>query len=347
MSAGKSSQCLLCVFRLSQRLPGPRLRRRIHSTPVYRADSERPVKDDEEIVSQVEIGKQGRKSQKIQPAEWKKQYDPRQMEAIEAAQELIGDRFEKGKNVPRTDPWSVNYYDSYENIDPSADLPVRAPWKNLDDDIQYRTTEDALKEVLEFERDNSEVNEKGGEPYSIKLMKKFDSMRATTGKEEAELKPRSALMPTLMRPKKIPIKKADKKDVLATGEKGKGSYAFKEVAPELIRLMQMTGLDFKTISDLRVKTVATDRVANQTRLGKIYKMKFISVAGNGNGLLGIGEGKSEEPNDARLQSQYRAIRNMQPIKRYEKRTIYGTVNAKVSATELELYARPPGMSFNL
>jgi small subunit ribosomal protein S5 len=38
---------------------------------------------------------------------------------------------------------------------------------------------------------------------------------------------------------------------------------------------------------------------------------------------------------------------MQPILRYEKRTIFGEVNGKVSATELELYARPPGMSKRL
>jgi ribosomal protein S5 len=34
---------------------------------------------------------------------------------------------------------------------------------------------------------------------------------------------------------------------------------------------------------------------------------------------------------------------MRPIKRYEQRTIFGTVSGKVGATELELYARPPGM----
>jgi small subunit ribosomal protein S5 len=84
-------------------------------------------------------------------------------------------------------------------------------------------------------------------------------------------------------------------------------------------------------------------VVNQTRLGKVRKTYVLSIAGNGKGLLGIGEGKSEEPTEARTQSQYRAIRNMQPIPRYEQRTIYGDVKGKVGAVELQLMTRPPGM----
>ena len=110
----------------------------------------------------------------------------------------------------------------------------------------------------------------------------------------------------------------------------------------MLRLMQMTGLNTGQISSLRVKSIVDHRVANQTRLGKIYKMYYLSVAGNGNGLVGIGEGKSADSAEARTQSQYRAIRNMRPIMRYEGRTIFGDVKGKMSATELELYSRPPG-----
>ncbi|KMU82160.1 hypothetical protein CIHG_10520 [Coccidioides immitis H538.4] len=96
------------------------------------------------------------------------------------------------------------------------------------------------------------------------------------------------------------------------------------------------------IKGLRVKALVTHSVVNQTRLGKIRKTYVLSVAGNGKGLLGIGEGKSEEPTEARVQSQYRAIRNMQPILRYEDRTIFGDVKGKVGAVELQLMHRPPG-----
>ncbi|KAL8742979.1 MAG: hypothetical protein Q9184_008169 [Pyrenodesmia sp. 2 TL-2023] len=71
-------------------------------------------------------------------------------------------------------------------------------------------------------------------------------------------------------------------------------------------------------------------------------MYFLAVAGNGRGLVGIGEGKSAEPEEARTQAKNAAIRNMQPIPRYEGRTIYGDVKGKVAATEVELMTRPPG-----
>ena len=61
-------------------------------------------------------------------------------------------------------------------------------------------------------------------------------------------------------------------------------------------------------------------------------------------MLGIGEGKSVEPEDARRMAIYKAIRNMKPIPRYEQRTIYGEVKAKVGGTNVVISSRPPGMS---
>lgn len=321
----------------------PQTRRSLFSTPIRRADDSKS--DEQSPRKDIVIDEQGVKSQKVTEQEWKKQYEPRQVEAIKAAQELIGDKFEKGNNVVRTDPWSVDYYDDFENINPVADLPVRAPWKNLDDDAKLRDTEDAISEFLDFEQSLPKQREPGKEPNAIRIMKKFDEMRLLTGRAENELDAPSAMMPTAPGPKIIPKLSTDAEktgDKSGEREDAAKSRSKEQFTPELVRLMQMTGLSAQALAKLRVKTIVTDRVSNQTRLGKVHKMKFISVAGNGDGLLGIGEGKSDEPANARLQSQYRAIRNMQPVRRYEKRTIYGTVNAKVSATELELYARPPG-----
>ena len=103
--------------------------------------------------------------------------------------------------------------------------------------------------------------------------------------------------------------------------------------------MQMTGFSQEEIRGLRVKTVLMRIVTNQTRLGKIRSMYYLTIAGNRNGLLGIGEGKASEAPEARLQSHHRAIRSMKPILRYENRTIFGDVKGKVGATELELYAK--------
>ncbi|KAL9110189.1 MAG: hypothetical protein Q9227_005250 [Pyrenula ochraceoflavens] len=165
-------------------------------------------------------------------------------------------------------------------------------------------------------------------------------LRITEGKEEAELEPRSALAPEIFaRGEKnlegVSTKK--KKD-----SKTSGGRQEEEPSPALLRLMQMTGYDQRQISLLRVKTLVNHTVTNQTRMGKVGKFYQLAIAGNGNGLIGIGEGKSEEVLEAGIQAQYRAIRNMRPILRYENRTIFGDVKGKVGAVELELYNRPPG-----
>ena len=59
-------------------------------------------------------------------------------------------------------------------------------------------------------------------------------------------------------------------------------------------------------------------------------------------MLGIGEGKAAEFEDGMRQALMNAIRNMQPIARYEERTIYGEVEGKFGATVVKLSSRPPG-----
>jgi small subunit ribosomal protein S5 len=99
----------------------------------------------------------------------------------------------------------------------------------------------------------------------------------------------------------------------------------------------------KEISRLRVKNLVNHRVVNQTRMGKIQSLYFLTIAGNENGMLGIGEGKAAEDEDGRRQAMMNAIRNMRPVPRYEERTIYGDVQAKVGASVVQLSARSPGM----
>jgi small subunit ribosomal protein S5 len=111
----------------------------------------------------------------------------------------------------------------------------------------------------------------------------------------------------------------------------------------LLRLSLQTGYSQEELKKFRVKRLVQHRVVNQTRMGKIQSIYCLSIAGNGNGLLGIGEGKSAEPEDSRRQAMLNALRNMKPIHRYEARTIYGEVHGKVGATEVQLMARPPGM----
>lgn len=115
-----------------------------------------------------------------------------------------------------------------------------------------------------------------------------------------------------------------------------------EEDPHMLRLSQQTGLTKEQIRKIRVKNLVTHRVVNQTRMGKIQSLYFLTIAGNQEGMLGIGEGKAAEDEDGRRQAMMNAIRNMKPIARYEERTIYGEVEAKVGASVVKLSARPPG-----
>lgn len=112
--------------------------------------------------------------------------------------------------------------------------------------------------------------------------------------------------------------------------------------PHMLRLSQQIGLGKDAIRKIRVKNLVCHRVVNQTRMGKIQSLYFLTIAGNQNGMLGIGEGKAAEDEDGRRQAMMNAIRNMKPIPRYEERTIFGEVEAKVGASVVKLSARPPG-----
>jgi len=107
-------------------------------------------------------------------------------------------------------------------------------------------------------------------------------------------------------------------------------------------LKKRTGLTVRAIMGLHNKCLVRRWVSNQTRLGKVGKTSIVWVAGNGDGWLGIGEAKSTEASIAALKARLLAIRNMRPIRRYENRTIYGSVTSKISGTVVKMSARPPG-----
>lgn len=117
--------------------------------------------------------------------------------------------------------------------------------------------------------------------------------------------------------------------------------------PRQKRMLQYLGWDKTKLRQIRTKTLVVHGVVNQTRMGKIRSMYYLTIAGNGDGLLGVGEGKSVEPEEGRKQSVMAAIRNMRPVPRYENRTVYGTLEKKIGATKVLLYSRPPGKTFPL
>lgn len=321
MSVAKQSTCLFCTFKQVARHGKPVARRQFHSSP-------------SQALPRIKSSRE--KINKLPKDEIEKHYTPEQAAAIELTQQHLGSSIEDMHERTNDNwrPWAMRYQQDMTQIDPSYDKPVRKPWTNIDPNSRLKTEDELDEDMVKFMQ-NMPADDTEAEKA---LMKFLAENRVTVGTPESEFDTRSpiaASLPHMGSP--VSSKKPDKKD-----KKGGGQEKDDDVNPALVRLMQMTGFNQAQLRKLRVKSIVSHRVVNQTRLGKIQKQYWLSVAGNGNGLLGIGEGKSEEGSEGMIQSQYRAIRNMVPIMRYEQRTIFGTVEGKSGATELSISTRPPG-----
>lgn len=187
--------------------------------------------------------------------------------------------------------------------------------------------------------DVSEENEKG-QPSSVddtlEIYKYLTERNSMTGFDGGN----SALAPGL--PPKLPgvaglyKKDGDEEDMRLDPE---GSY---------LEMRRQTGMSTREIIEMyRMSTKVLVRrfVSNQTRLGKIRSTYILAIAGDKNGRLGLGEAKSVDSETANEKAKLAAIKNMQPIRRYEQRTIYGNVEGKFGGTIVQLFSRPPGMCF--
>lgn len=264
----------------------------------------------------------------------RKVYSSEQIKAIETGEKAIPDKDVDEQFNLRDDPWALKYVDDFSTIEPVVDHHIRSPITNHDPNSHMKTDDELVDELANFIKDMPD------EPSALSLQKFFDNVRLTHGKAEAELDPHSAVVPDVFEPGEtfFNIGRHEPPCLFEEMEEAKPGESDKTK-----KLMAMTGLNANQLKPIRTKVLVSHRVVNQTRLGKIQKAYVLVVAGNRNGLLGIGEGKSEEIGAARDQAEYRAIRNMQPVPRYERRTIFGDVKGKVAGTELILMNRPPGM----
>lgn len=282
-------------------------------------------------------------------------YTPEQLAAIEAgeqaldARDLLLQEWKNPNNNREWDPMALKYQvDDLRKLQPVLDKPQKAELDPYADYSVRPRTEDEMALLLAqfYVQEGDRIQALGLQQGSkeeadeeersrVRYLKFLDSPRtfmhanSEEGYRALEDDSYTVLAPELPKMAELAPKTA--------GGAGDG-----DEEAHLVRLMQQTGLDKNTIRRLRVKNLVTRRVVNQTRLGKVPSMYYLTIAGNGDGLLGVGEGKSTEPEDARRQSVMNAIRNMKPVVRYEDRTIYGEVEGKVGAVELKLSSRPPG-----
>ena len=304
------SSCLRRTFRSSHRLEN-------------RKPKHPNIKASELGIVQPLSGKDFRPYSEEEKAALKKHYTPQQIAAIEAGEAAVDTDDIAKQGTFRSDNYALPYIDDLSYIHPVVDKPLRAPDSNYDSNLRLKDSDELATDVARWVENLPE------KPTRLDWVKFKDNVRLTVGKEEAERNPRSYLSPELpqiegLKPRAVP------KD------------GNEDIHPHTLRLMLQTGYTIDQIKKFRTKLILVRRVTNQTRLGKIQTLYFLTVAGNSRGWLGVGEGKSTESEDGRRISFLNAIRNMVPIPRYEERTIFGDVKGKVGATELELMTRPPG-----
>ena len=77
-----------------------------------------------------------------------------------------------------------------------------------------------------------------------------------------------------------------------------------------------------------LQVVDVNRTCKGTRTGGLYRYSCMVVVGNGNGVLGWGQGKAAEVNDSVQKAYQRACRNLYPVPRYNDHTIPEAIHSK-------------------
>ncbi|KAF2200347.1 37S ribosomal protein-like protein S5 [Delitschia confertaspora ATCC 74209] len=281
-----------------------------------------------------------------------KKYTPSQLAAIRAAEQTIDARDLLTQSQRRTDPWRLPYDDDLAEVDPVTDHADKLSAS----DIKGRKDVRAANEI--------ESNEAIAKLATAELAKLYpdgipEGQLTFEQQNRLEEAMEAALTQAALDPRAVYTGDEDAVRALADHRHSvvlpdlprietRMAKATRRLAneeqedPRQKRLLQYLGWDKQKLRDIRVKTLVTHGVTNQTRMGKIRSLYYLTIAGNGEGLLGVGEGKSVEPEEGRVESVIAAIRNMKPIPRYENRTIFGDLERKVGATKVELFSRPPG-----
>ncbi|KAK3951057.1 hypothetical protein QBC32DRAFT_406724 [Pseudoneurospora amorphoporcata] len=313
-------------------------------------------------------------------------YPTEHMESIEAAEAAIDPKDLTIQGRLRIDPYRMPYIDDFSEIQPIIDKRARrsappshkARFMDVDeftqdlinwaDEIRRGEPTHKMKKLKDFVPEEFQKKPEGQWPKDVrdeaftnfwaylKEQKDADAKAAAnaTGPTDGDilsyilerssmtdnnLQANSSLAPAL--PDKVPGVEGRYRNAVDPADDGlddKGQFQ---------ELKKRTGMSVRQILNLKTKLLVRRRVVNQTRLGKIASASVMVIAGNGDGWLGLGMAKSVEPQIAQEKATLMAIQSMQPIPRYENRTIYGEVTAKVSGTIVRLNSRPPGFGLRV
>ncbi|KAF2691368.1 37S ribosomal protein-like protein S5, partial [Lentithecium fluviatile CBS 122367] len=282
-----------------------------------------------------------------------KRYTPSQIAAIKAAETAIDAKDLLTQSQLRTDPWRLPYADDLSEVDPITDQPEKLSPEDIPGPHAFRDNNDVERDAAIARVTNEQLAKfypdgiPDGELSPEEERKLHEAMDAAF--MQATLDPRTSFHSS--NPRTVAALADPRHSIVAPSlprienrmvRQTRRLSSEEEEDPRQKRLLQYLDWDKKKLRSIRVKTLVVHGVTNQTRMGKIRSMYYLTIAGNQDGLLGVGEGKSVEPDEGRKQSVMAAIRNMRPVPRYENRTTFGDLEWKVGATKVQLMARPPG-----
>ena len=99
---------------------------------------------------------------------------------------------------------------------------------------------------------------------------------------------------------------------------------------------------FRPPEGFRMKVVDVNRTCKGTRSGGLYRFSAMVVVGNGDGVLGWGQGKAAEVNEAVRKAFHRACQNLYPIPRFNRHTIPEPVTATFGKVKVVMYPKASG-----
>jgi small subunit ribosomal protein S5 len=353
MSVCRPARCLFTKA-TSTTLPRPPPQRTFHASAPRQARKKRPhypsIKaDDLKLLNQAAEAEYP-KYDTSETTLLEKRYTASQIAAIKAAESTIDARDVLTQGQRRTDSWRLNYEDDLSEVDPVTDRPERLTGDDIEGPKNFRIANEVERDanISRIATENLAKLYPDGLPDDSS----FDTaMEAAI--TQAALDPRATY--TSRNPKALQALGDERHSVVAPDlprvenrmarqTRRLSTEEEQQEDPRQKRLLQYLGWDKQKLRSIRVKTLVVHGVTNQTRMGKIRSLYYLTIAGNQDGLLGVGEGKSVEPEEGRKQSVMSAIRNMRPVPRYENRTTFGDLEQKVGATRVQLFSRPPGKS---
>jgi small subunit ribosomal protein S5 len=355
MSVCRPARCLFTKA-TSTTLPRPPPQRTFHASAPRQARKKRPhypsIKaDDLKLLNQAAEAEYP-KYDTSETTLLEKRYTASQIAAIKAAESTIDARDVLTQGQRRTDSWRLNYEDDLSEVDPVTDRPERLTGDDIEGPKNFRIANEVERDanISRIATENLAKLYPDGLPDDSS----FDTaMEAAI--TQAALDPRATY--TSRNPKALQALGDERHSVVAPDlprvenrmarqTRRLSTEEEQQEDPRQKRLLQYLGWDKQKLRSIRVKTLVVHGVTNQTRMGKIRSLYYLTIAGNQDGLLGVGEGKSVEPEEGRKQSVMSAIRNMRPVPRYENRTTFGDLEQKVGATRVQLFSRPPGKTLH-